>query len=177
MIRLSLLVLSLFAFVLSQNSGSSQQSGGTIAGRSSSSRSSTLTACQEHRRREEGTRGTPSVTGRLIPECDENGDYKGLQCHGVSTNGRRFCQCWDKDGTIVTSPSQRTTSCDCHLARHAVTNPPGGRRLVGSMAPSCNRDGTYASRQCHGSTGLCWCADANGNQVGNSTRDAASLDC
>ncbi|GFS33298.1 putative neurotoxin LTDF S-18, partial [Trichonephila inaurata madagascariensis] len=42
--------------------------------------------------------------------------------------------------------------------------------LVGNFIPTCNEDGTYARKQCHGSTGYCWCADENGNKISDPAR-------
>ena len=42
----------------------------------------------------------------------------------------------------------------CVVARDAV---PAG--IVGAFVPSCKKDGSYNEKQCHGSTGHCWCVD------------------
>ena len=31
--------------------------------------------------------------------------------------------------------------------------------MVGSFIPKCTDDGSFEKRQCHGSTGFCWCVD------------------
>jgi len=128
------------------------------------------TACQRHRARELGTSGTPTTTGALVPECEENGDYKPMQCHGMSTNGRRFCQCWTPTGDIVTSPSRNTNACECHLARHKATQGTP-RPLVGAFVPKCGANGSFRSKQCHSSTGHCWCVNPAGVKQGESVRD------
>ena len=38
-------------------------------------------------------------------------------------------------------------------------------KLIGAYVPSCRPDGHYSPLQCHGSTGICWCADKNGQRV------------
>ncbi|KAK9878499.1 hypothetical protein WA026_022395 [Henosepilachna vigintioctopunctata] len=42
--------------------------------------------------------------------------------------------------------------------------------------PSCNEDGTFASKQCHPGTGQCWCVDQNGFEVSES-RGKSDLNC
>mmetsp|Transcript_65393 Transcript_65393/g.128911 ORF Transcript_65393/g.128911 Transcript_65393/m.128911 type:complete len:205 (-) Transcript_65393:112-726(-) len=39
------------------------------------------------------------------------------------------------------------------------------RNLVGAFVPQCAQDGSYAPRQCWGSTGYCWCASADGHEL------------
>ena len=31
--------------------------------------------------------------------------------------------------------------------------------MIGSFVVSCEEDGSFKKRQCHGSTGYCWCVD------------------
>jgi len=50
-------------------------------------------------------------------------------------------------------------------------------RLVGVYHPQCEEDGTYASKQCHGSTGFCWCVDDQGQSLGNPTSPGVVLNC
>jgi len=137
---------------------------------------SELSACLTHRQRELKSK----FPGALVPECDTNGDYKALQCHGESKNGRKFCQCWTPDGSPATSPSRKTSTCECHMARHQATantaRAARGRPLVGAFAPQCNQDGSFKSKQCHSSTGMCWCVDKKGVKKGNSVRDP-NLSC
>ncbi|XP_071042849.1 equistatin-like [Parasteatoda tepidariorum] len=41
---------------------------------------------------------------------------------------------------------------------------------IGNFVPMCNADGSYSQVQCRGSTGFCWCADKDGNQITKSVR-------
>jgi hypothetical protein len=50
----------------------------------------------------------------------------------------------------------------CENERDAREN---GPLLVGAFTPQCEADGSYSSRQCHGSTGYCWCVDGEGNKL------------
>nr|XP_042903564.1 equistatin-like isoform X2 [Parasteatoda tepidariorum] len=44
------------------------------------------------------------------------------------------------------------------------------KNLRGNFIPKCNSDGSYSQVQCHASTGFCWCADKDGNQITKSAR-------
>nr|ADV40380.1 putative nidogen 1 [Latrodectus hesperus] len=44
------------------------------------------------------------------------------------------------------------------------------KNVVGNFVPTCDADGSYSQVQCHGSTGFCWCADKDGNQLTKSVR-------
>ena len=35
-----------------------------------------------------------------------------------------------------------------------------GGLLLGAYKPQCNEQGDYKKKQCHGSTGYCWCVDS-----------------
>ena len=38
--------------------------------------------------------------------------------------------------------------------------------LPGAFTPSCTPDGLYEAKQCHGSTGHCWCVETKyGNEI------------
>ncbi|CAL1285399.1 unnamed protein product [Larinioides sclopetarius] len=104
--------------------------------------------CEKHRERESASNAPLPL--RMVPECDENGDYKPMQCFRDSN----FCACWDKSGNPVTQPSGHVRSCKCLLEKHVAEN--GG--LIGAFKPACEEDGKYKKTQCHGSTGYCWCA-------------------
>merc|ERR1719318_326193 len=43
----------------------------------------------------------------------------------------------------------------CERARSNAGN------VLGAFVPNCNSDGLFEERQCHGSTGYCWCVDSN----------------
>lgn len=58
------------------------------------------TDCETHRERE--LRPGNKFPTRLIPKCDNRGDYEPLQCHGDETEKKRACQCWAKNGDIYT---------------------------------------------------------------------------
>ena len=40
------------------------------------------------------------------------------------------------------------------------------KNLLGADAPECNADGTFKTKQCHSSSGYCWCVDpATGSEI------------
>lgn len=122
------------------------------------------THCQ--RRREQELNNKKLKGSNLIPECDENGDYKPLQCFPVNKQGKQFCQCWAKDGEIVKGPSTKIKSCECHVENHQKTK----IAAPGTFIPTCEEDGIFSKKQCHGSTGQCWCADPKGKVLGEKKR-------
>ncbi|XP_054720386.1 U24-ctenitoxin-Pn1a-like [Uloborus diversus] len=125
-----------------------------------------LTECEEHRQRELAS----DAKIKLVPKCDKNGDYEDYQCF----EGSPFCMCWRKDGSHITEPSKRLETCLCHVHRDTeLTKAQNG--MVGNFIPQCEESGYYSKKQCHGSTGFCWCSDEKGNKVGDSVR--GELEC
>ncbi|XP_069568834.1 nidogen-2 isoform X2 [Brachyistius frenatus] len=135
------------------------------------------THCEHHR---DGVltsspEGLP-VVGAYVPQCDAEGQYTPLQCHGSSGH----CWCVDSRGQeragTRTSPGAPPKDCDkpeeperpkthCEHHRDGVqTSSPEGHPLVGAFVPQCDADGQYLPRQCHGSTGHCWCVDGSGQE-------------
>ncbi|CAG2174923.1 unnamed protein product, partial [Oppiella nova] len=88
-----------------------------------------------------------------------------------------FCQCWKSDGTPVSQPSTQTRKCDCILHKNRVTNvgsPSNLGVVIGAYVPQCAPDGGYAKKQCHASTGHCWCVNDFGAQIGQKTRSTVT---
>jgi len=52
-----------------------------------------------------------------------------------------------------------------------------GRPLLGAYVPQCTETGFYHPKQCHGSTGFCWCVYANGLKRVNAVPPGMSLEC
>ncbi|XP_069022442.1 nidogen-2 isoform X2 [Embiotoca jacksoni] len=151
------------------------------------------THCEHHR---DGVltsspEGLP-VVGAYVPQCDAEGQYTPLQCHGSSGH----CWCVDSRGQeragTRTSPGAPPKDCDkpeeperpkthCEHHRDGVqTSSPEGHPLVGAFVPQCDADGQYLPRQCHGSTGHCWCVDRRRGQERPGTRTppgTPSVDC
>uniref|UniRef100_A0A8D2ZLW5 Nidogen 2a (osteonidogen) n=1 Tax=Scophthalmus maximus TaxID=52904 RepID=A0A8D2ZLW5_SCOMX len=132
------------------------------------------TQCEHHRDGVQTTsqEGYP-LLGVYVPQCDANGQYSPLQCHGSPGH------CWCVDGRgqeragTRTSPGAPPTDCDkperpkthCEHHRDGVqTTSPEGYPLLGVFVPQCDANGQYTSQQCHGSTGHCWCVDTTGQE-------------
>merc|ERR1712013_967416 len=111
----------------------------------------------------EASRNSASgLLGAFVPECKEDGSYKEKQCHGSTGH----CWCVDQSGKEIDGskkgPGAGKVRCgdvappapvtSCVAARNAV---PAG--LLGAFVPECKEDGSYKEKQCHGSTGHCWC--------------------
>ncbi|XP_029695957.1 nidogen-2 isoform X7 [Takifugu rubripes] len=150
------------------------------------------THCQHHRDSVQTTspEGYP-ILGVYLPQCDDNGQYVPLQCHGSTGH----CWCVDSNGReragTRTSAGEQRKDCDspdeperpkthCQHHRDSVqTTSPEGYPILGAYVPQCDDNGQYTSKQCHGSTGHCWCVDSNGQErAGTRTPPGApTVDC
>ncbi|XP_030265797.1 nidogen-2 isoform X2 [Sparus aurata] len=150
------------------------------------------THCEHHRDSVEttGPEGYP-IVGAYVPQCDANGQYRSLQCHGSSGH----CWCVDSRGQeragTRTPPGTAPKDCDkpdeperpkTHCEHHrdsAQTTSPEGYPIPGAFVPQCDANGQYASQQCHGSSGHCWCVDRTGQErAGTRTPPGtAPIDC
>uniref|UniRef100_A0A671U7B3 Nidogen 2 n=1 Tax=Sparus aurata TaxID=8175 RepID=A0A671U7B3_SPAAU len=132
------------------------------------------TQCEHHRDSVQTTspEGYP-IVGAYVPQCDANGQYRSLQCHGSTGH----CWCVDTRGQeragTRTPPGTATKDCDrperpkthCEHHRDSVeTTGPEGYPIVGAYVPQCDANGQYRSLQCHGSSGHCWCVDSRGQE-------------
>ncbi|XP_032235803.2 uncharacterized protein LOC5510701 isoform X2 [Nematostella vectensis] len=123
-------------------------------------------------RMREASQNNGVMLGQYIPECDPSGAFKQTQCH------EGYCFCVDKHGI----PDMKTrvrgkptcpekTLCQKQM-EEALKLPPMGR-----FVPSCEGDGSFSAKQCHPSTGQCWCVDEYGREwLGTRSRGQA-LDC
>ncbi|XP_044044130.1 nidogen-2 isoform X2 [Siniperca chuatsi] len=135
------------------------------------------THCEHHRDsvQTSSPEGYP-VVGAYVPQCDANGQYRPLQCHGSTGH----CWCVDSRGQeragTRTPPGTQPKDCDrpdeperpktyCEHHRDSVqTTSPEGYPIIGAFVPQCDSDGQYTPLQCHGSTGHCWCVDSRGQE-------------
>ena len=53
---------------------------------------------------------------------------------------------------------------------------PKHTRLLGAYRPTCTPNGLYAPKQCHGSTGFCWCVTPTGTPTTDKQRNP-TLQC
>ena len=56
------------------------------------------------------------------------------------------------------------SSSDCVRERNEALEI-ARRPTFGVYIPECNTDGTYAGRQCHVTSGFCWCATPDGKPI------------
>ena len=49
--------------------------------------------------------------------------------------------------------------------------------LVGAVEPECEVNGDYKLKQCHGSTGYCWCVETKTGEEIPGTKKRGSVDC
>ncbi|RWS05719.1 U24-ctenitoxin-Pn1a-like protein [Dinothrombium tinctorium] len=81
-----------------------------------------------------------------------------MACYQSVQNASRFCVCFSKSGRILRQPTRKLVDCKCVQHQHEVNK----TRLIGTVVPQCEEDGTYSRKQCHLETGYCWCTDAQG---------------
>uniref|UniRef100_A0A8C7FJA6 Nidogen 2 n=1 Tax=Oncorhynchus kisutch TaxID=8019 RepID=A0A8C7FJA6_ONCKI len=135
------------------------------------------TQCEHHRDSVQTTspEGYSIVEG-FLPQCDEQGQYRALQCH--SSTGH--CWCVDNMGQERAGtrkpPGTGQPNCDepdlperakTHCEQHkdsVQTISPEGYPIPGVFVPECDEQGQYRALQCHGSTGHCWCVDSRGQE-------------
>jgi len=126
-----------------------------------------LTACEQERVQVLGS----GLLGSFAPVCEKDGSYAAKQCHASTGD----CWCVDSNGVelkvthrtrnnrpaklFCAAPASALTACQ-HKRSHTM-----GSRLIGSFVPSCQEDGSYSPKQCHASSGHCWCVNANGEEI------------
>lgn len=122
-----------------------------------------------------------NLIGNFIPSCNEDGTFSREQCH----RSTGYCWCSNQSGDEISGtrrgPGQ--THLDCSnlpqcLRTLAAT---GGKRKFGAYLPQCDDSGYFSPRQCHGSTGYCWCVDPESGRELSGTRRSPGggqfLDC
>uniref|UniRef100_A0A8C7RS93 Nidogen 2 n=1 Tax=Oncorhynchus mykiss TaxID=8022 RepID=A0A8C7RS93_ONCMY len=135
------------------------------------------THCEQHKDSVQtiSPEGYP-IPGVFVPECDEQGQYRALQCHGSTGH----CWCVDSRGQeragTRKGPGTSQPNCDekdrperpkTHCEQHkdsVQTTSPEGYPILGVFVPECDEQGQYRALQCHGSTGYCWCVDSRGQE-------------
>ncbi|KAL3184257.1 hypothetical protein MRX96_032142 [Rhipicephalus microplus] len=120
------------------------------------------TDCQRRRRNEQ--RATRNLTGLLVPECDEDGNYKAIQCFGETVRGGRpFCACYDNEFGQIKGPSRNLRSCNCIRAHHEWERQSRSQRVP---EPRCDAtSGEYNAVQCDVTSH--WCVEPDsGRQLG-----------
>merc|ERR1712080_719956 len=96
------------------------------------------------------------LVGAHIPQCKADGTFKEKQCHG-STG---YCWCVEPEsGAEIKGTKKGPTDGEvkCGACQLKLLTAPKG--LLGAHTPQCKSDGTFKEKQCHGSTGYCWCVE------------------
>ncbi|NXX10210.1 NID2 protein, partial [Podargus strigoides] len=136
-----------------------------------------LTPCQHQQLYPRAVPPGPSPVGDgHMPQCDEEGRYRPLQCHG-STG---YCWCVDAAGQEIagtrTAPGSTPPRCGnpepterpptmCERWRQSLLEHYGGSPRRDQYVPQCDARGTFTPLQCHGDSGYCWCVDESGREI------------
>ncbi|NXC89442.1 NID2 protein, partial [Cercotrichas coryphoeus] len=121
-------------------------------------------------------REVPPLGDGHVPQCDEQGRYRPLQCHGSSGH----CWCVDAAGQEIagtrTAPGTTPPRCGspepterppsmCERWRQSLLEHYGGSPRGDQYVPQCEPGGDFAPLQCHGDSGYCWCVEQSGREI------------
>ena len=112
---------------------------------------------------------------RFVPVCDDDGKrWRMMQCKAGG------CYCVDVSTGITLADNASECGYNCSeisAGLRNVTSTP----LIGQYIPQCTAEGAFTSRQCHGSTGKCWCVDpvtgVKNGKTGDNCDTEASTPC
>ena len=76
---------------------------------------------------------------------------------------------------LSSSVGQRT--CVDQIKALVAAEKLAGQPLVGQFRPDCDASGSYKLKQCHQSTGFCWCVDKQSGQQHEGTKKRGNVDC
>lgn len=112
--------------------------------------------------------------GAFVPQCDGNGQFLAMQCHG-STG-----QCWCASVIGVKLPGTHNkigvseeqcqaerqlafprTACEIEWSLSVEAN------FIGDYVPDCKTNGDYAPMQCNETKTECWCVMKDGRELNN----------
>ncbi|NXK92409.1 NID2 protein, partial [Formicarius rufipectus] len=142
-----------------------------------------LTPCQHEQMYPREVPPGPSPVGDgHVPQCDEQGRYRPLQCHGSTGH----CWCVDAAGQEIagtrTAPGTTPPRCGspvtlptaepterppsmCERWRQSLLEHYGGSPRSDQYVPQCDPQGHFTPLQCHGDSGYCWCVDKSGREI------------
>ena len=128
-----------------------------------------LSACEQE------AADATGLMGAFVPQCEEDGSYSSKQCSG-STG---YCWCVNDSGNEIPGTSVQADSLDCSQLTPCQQAVAHEMEIVGAFVPQCEEDGSYASSQCSGSTGQCWCVDDSGAQISGTITlpSQVAIDC
>jgi len=123
----------------------------------------------------EAVANTQPMLGAYMPQCDLIGWFKRKQIH--ASTGHSWCVTPYGKEIVNTrrGPGEGEPECEagalggtaCFIARANSKNMPG------AYMPQCTAWGAFEAKQCHGSTGYCWCVEAEGGAKIAGTEKAA----
>ncbi|XP_075469905.1 nidogen-2 isoform X2 [Ascaphus truei] len=136
-----------------------------------------------------GPQGPRPQIGSHVPQCDGQGNYTPLQCHG-STG---YCWCVHRNGEEIdgtrTPPGSNPPRCGapeptrrpetiCERWRQSLLEHYGGSPSAEQYVPQCDTFGDFSPLQCHGESGYCWCVDKEGREIeGSRTQPGMTPAC
>ncbi|XP_048064439.1 nidogen-2 [Megalobrama amblycephala] len=136
-----------------------------------------LTVCQQHRDSLQESLSIYQGLEAFIPQCDEKGQYKPLQCLGTTGH----CWCVDSRGQerlgTRTMPGTVHANCDqpaalvprvetvCERWRLSLMSHYNGQPSSQDYMPLCDTHGNFLPVQCYGNSSFCWCVDQQGVEI------------
>ncbi|XP_050993855.1 nidogen-2 [Labeo rohita] len=136
-----------------------------------------LTVCQQHRESLQESLSIYPGLEAFIPQCDEKGQYKLLQCLGSTGH----CWCVDSRGQervgTRTMPGTAHANCDqpaallpraetvCERWRLSLMTHYSGQPSSQDYMPLCDAHGNFLPVQCYGNSSFCWCVDSQGVEM------------
>jgi hypothetical protein len=107
-----------------------------------------------------GNAGRQQALEAEVPSADRRTLQQQAGSGGAPLTGR----CISSVGSAPCSVAVDQALTPCQLSRARVSS--GGElRLLGQFMAACDDDGGFSARQCHGSTGYCWCVNRAGAQI------------
>ena len=77
---------------------------------------------------------------------------------------------------LILMKNNFTFSVETCAERVASSKAANSRPLLGAFTPQCEETGDYKNKQCHGSTGYCWCVDTkNGKEIEGTRKNVRTV--
>uniref|UniRef100_A0A8C2HQH4 Nidogen 2b (osteonidogen) n=1 Tax=Cyprinus carpio TaxID=7962 RepID=A0A8C2HQH4_CYPCA len=145
-----------------------------------------LTVCQQHRESLQKSLSIYPSLEAFIPQCDEKGQYKSLQCLGTTGH----CWCVDSRGQerVGTRTMPGTAHANsallprvetvCERWRLSLMTHYNGQPSSQDYMPLCDAHGNFLPVQCYGNSSFCWCVDHQGVEIlGTRSNDDVKPPC
>jgi len=78
---------------------------------------------------------------------------------------------------VITKKNSSSLTAPTCSEVNAFSESQNTRPLLGAYVPQCDVTGNYANKQCHPSTGYCWCVDTQTGQQIEGTKKRGELKC